>query len=87
MSFLALSNINFQFSVKKLTQKSYTATKVLPTTNWVKLIDKKEFAKAALNENSETFVMHITALKVLTTMPIHPSKAFQIQDKPILAVL
>ena len=48
---------------------------------------KREFTKIALDKNSETFVMHIAALEILTTMPIYSSKAFQIQDNFILAAL
>ena len=61
----------------------------LPTTSWVKLIDKKKFAKAALIENSKTFMVHISTLKVATAMLIHLLRTSQISelDKPTLAVL
>lgn len=36
---------------------------VLSTTNLVKLIDKKEFIKIALDDNSEIFVVYIVELK------------------------
>ncbi len=80
MPFLTLSNADFQFGAEKLTSRIYTAVEALPTTSWVKLIDKREFAKAALDENSKTFVVHVAALKVPTAMLIHPSGAFQVQD-------
>lgn len=51
---------------------------VLFTTYWGELIDKWEFAKATLNENSKTFVVYVAALEVLTTIPIHPSKTSQV---------
>ena len=38
----------------------------MPTTSWVELIDRKEFAKAALDENLETFEIHILALEGIT---------------------
>ena len=47
----------------------------------VELIDKKEFAKTALDEESETFMVHIAALKAssgLAKMTMHPSQAAQI---------
>ena len=47
---------------KKLTWRSYTTAKALPTTKWVELINKKEFAKAALDGNSKTFVVHVASL-------------------------
>ncbi len=75
MPFLALSNADFQFSAEKLTWKTYTTTEALPTTSWVKLIDKREFARVALDKNLETFVIHVSALAATTT---HPSQATQI---------
>ncbi len=71
MPFLALSNANFQFSAEELTWRTYTVVKALPTTSQVKLINKREFFKAALNENLETFVVHILALD-FTKSSIHP---------------
>lgn len=46
----------------------------LPTTTWVKLIDKKEFAKAVVNKNLETFIVHVSALKATGDL-IHPFQA------------
>ena len=59
----------------------------LSTTNQIELINKKEFAKAALNENFETFVVHITTLEVPITMSIHFFRAPQVQDNFTLAAL
>ncbi len=85
--FLALSNADFQFSAEELTWRSYTVAEALPYTSWVKPIDKREFAKAALDKNSEIFVGHVIALEIPTMMPIHFSKVSQIQDDFTLAVL
>ena len=52
MPFFALSHADVQLIEKELIWRSYTTTKALPTTKRVELIDKKEFAKAVLNENS-----------------------------------
>ena len=72
MPFLTLSNADIQFLEKELTWRSYTTAKALPTTKRVELIDKKEFVKAALNENSETFVVHVATLEApLSGMTIH----------------
>ncbi len=71
MLFLALSNADFRFGAEKLTWRSYTATEALPTTSQVKLIDEREFAKAALDENLETFVVHVSALDIAESL-IHP---------------
>ncbi len=75
MLFLALSNADFQFSAEKLTWRTYIAAEALPTTSRFKFIDKREFIRAALDENSETFVVHVSALEAMT---IHPSRAAQI---------
>ena len=79
MLFLTLSNADIQFVEKELTWKSYTAALALPTTKRVELIDKKKFAKVALDEESETFVVHVAALKTpLAGMTIYSSQKAQI---------
>ena len=79
MPFLTLSNADIQFVGKELTWRSYTIVEALPTTKQVELIDKKEFSKAALDEESETFVVHVAALEApLAGMVIYPSRAAQI---------
>ncbi len=76
MPFLSLSNANVKFAeLGKLTWRTYTAAKALPTTSRVELINKREFARAALDENSETFVVHVSALEAMT---IYPSRTAQI---------
>ncbi len=75
MLFLAFINADFQFSTEKLTWRTYTAAEALPTTSWVKFINKREFARAALDKNSETFVVHVSVLEATT---IHLSRAAQI---------
>lgn len=65
MSFLSFNNINIQFGTERLIWRLYIIAKALPTTRRVKLIDKMRFARTALNKNSETFVVHITALDVV----------------------
>ncbi len=77
MLFLAFSNADIQFGAEELTWRTYTVAEALPTTSRVELIDKREFAKAALNRNSETFVMHVSALDVAELL-IHPSRTAQI---------
>ncbi len=47
----------------------------LPTTSWVEVINKKEFAKAVLDKNSETFVVYVATLEEIM---IYPSRAAQI---------
>ncbi len=79
ISFLSFNNINVKFAeLEKLTWRSYIAAKALPITNRVKIINKKKFAKAALNKNFETFVIYVAALEVLTAMSIYLSRVFQV---------
>ncbi len=75
MPFLALSNADFQFSAEELTWRTYSITEALPTTSRVDLINRREFAKAALDESSETLVVHVATLEAMT---IHPFRAAQI---------
>ena len=71
MPFLTLSNADIQFAEKELTWRSYIAKKALPTTQRVKLIDKKEFAKVVLDENIGAFVMYMSFLSLRSKMTIH----------------
>ena len=81
MPFLTLSNADVLFSERELTWNSYTVDEALPTTKRIELIDKKEFAKAALDKESETFFVHVAALEApLTGMPIHSSRASQVDS-------
>ena len=76
MPFLTLSNTDVQFIEKELTWRTYTTAEALPTTKRVELINKKEFAKAALDENSETFVDYVVSLNL--TPGIYPDRTAQI---------
>ena len=76
MPFLTHSNADIQFAKKELTERSYTTEKALPTTRWVELIEKKEFAKAALDENVKAFVVHVASFT--SKMSIHPARKAQI---------
>ena len=49
----------------------YTTAKAISTTKQVEIINKKEFAKTALDEHVETFVVHVISL---LTMAIHPAR-------------
>ena len=45
---------------------SYIVAKALPTTKRVEVIDKKEFAKGALDEHVKASVMHVTFLSIIS---------------------
>ena len=50
---------------KELTWRSYITVEAIPIFKRVKLIDKKKFAKAALDENFETFVIHVASFNLV----------------------
>ena len=78
MPFLTLSKANIWFVERKLVWRTYTAAEALSITRRVEIIDKREFAAAALNADNETFVVHVVALAEPTTMPIHSSRQAQV---------
>ena len=78
MPFLTLSKADVRFVERGLVWRTYTAAEALSTTKRVKIIDKREFAVAALNADNETFVVHIAALAESTTMPIYSSRQAQV---------
>lgn len=66
MPFLAFSNTNVEFTkCGKFIWRSYTNAKALSTTNKVELIDKKKFAKAAMNKNLKTFIIYVSAFEAI----------------------
>ena len=78
MLFLKLSIVNMLFGKKTLTWKSYTTNKTLPTTKWIQLIDQKEFVIAALDADSNTFIVHV-AIRERDEMTIDPNQKSQIK--------
>ena len=65
MLILTLTNADIQFAEKKLSWRFYTAVEALPSMKWVEVINKNEFAKAALDEEPKTFMVYVTALGAL----------------------
>ena len=78
MPFLKSSNANVAFGEGTLTWKSYTTNKALPTTERVRLVDPKEFVIAALDADSETFVVHV-AIREQEEMAMNPDRKAQIE--------
>ena len=73
MPFHTFSNGNIQFIEKELTWRSYTTAEPLLNTKRLELINKKEYAKAALDEKSETFVIWVASLNLI--LGIHSDRA------------
>lgn len=69
---LTILNTNMQFVEKKFKWRSYITAKVLSTTKRVELINKREFAIAALDKNIEIFMIYIATLSATLVMQIHP---------------
>ena len=78
MLFLTVSKADKRFAERELVWRTYTTTEALSTTRRVEIINKKEFAAAALNADNKTFMMHVAALAEPTTIPIYPSHQAQV---------
>lgn len=72
MLFLTFSNADIQFAEEKLIWRSYITGEVLLTNQRVELIDKKNLAKAALDESVEAFIVHMASL--ISEMSIYPAE-------------
>lgn len=71
--FLVFGNANIKFANQELIWRSYSAIKAQPITKKVKINNKNKFAKTALNEDCDNFIIQIAALRVLK-MTNHSSK-------------
>lgn len=78
MLFLAFSNSNVSFALKKLTWRSYATLKALSITRRIKVINQKEFAIATLDPNKEVFVVHVVSLSLRFKVLIHRTWEAQI---------
>lgn len=70
MIFLNFSNANIQISTESFTGTIYYSPVVFGTTRHEQLINKDKFAQLTLEENSETFFVHVIALNT-ETQTIH----------------
>ena len=75
--FLILRNVDVLFSERELIWRFYLAAEALSTTKRMKIIDKKEFAKAALDENVEAFVVYMISFN-RNSILIHLAREAQI---------
>ena len=78
MLFFTFSKADIRFVERELVWRIYTAKEALPTTGRVEIIDKREFAAAALNAYNEMFVLYVATLAEPTTMLIHSSCQTQV---------
>ena len=63
MFFLALSKVEVNFAKQELTWRTYSLDKALPTTKRVQIIDRREFAAAALALDKKAFLVHVAYLR------------------------
>ena len=78
MLFLKISNAEVSFGEEILTWRTYIINEALPTTKQVQIIDPKEFVIAALDVNSETFMMHV-AIWEQEEMPVYSKRQAQVR--------
>ena len=85
MLFLTLSGANIDFLGWELWWRTYTTEEALSTIKCVELVDKKEFAAATRDPESETFVIYIASLSSdaptsssLFEHDVHSSRRLQI---------
>lgn len=78
MPSIIFNNVDIKFAKKKLIYRTYTNENTLTTTCSIKFINKKKFAKMALDENIKTFVIHISSLDLRLKITIHLAKNAQI---------
>ena len=77
MLFLKISNADVLFGEETLTWRIYTTNEALPTTERVQIVDPKEFVIAALDVDSETFVLHV-AIREREEIPVHSKRQAQV---------
>ena len=75
--FLIVSNVNIQFAEKELISRTYTTAKVLFTNQKIELINKEDFAQAALDANIKAFVLHVSSLSLRLKIIIHLARNVQ----------
>ena len=78
MLFLTFSKADIRFAELELVLRTYTAARTLPTIRRVEIVNKREFAAAALNADDEIFMTYVAALAKPTTIPIYLSRQTQV---------
>lgn len=73
MLFFSIIRANIEFGAEIFIRRTNIATKTLPTTKWVELIDKSKFMKMVLDKYYETFVEYevILLISELAGIMIH----------------
>ena len=85
ISFLTLNEAHVDFSGQELRWRTYTTKETLPTTKYIKLVGKKEFAVVALDPKHETYVVHVgsvssDALPSSSLFDVYPFRRTQISS-------
>ena len=74
MFFLTLSGADVDFLDWKLRQKTYATKEALPTTKYVKLVDKKKFATVVFDLEYEIYVVHVGSVSFVALPNSSPPK-------------
>ena len=85
MPSLTFSNIDIYFAKEELIRRFYTIKKATLTTNQVGFVNKKEFAKAALDENVKVFIIYMSFFNLKSIYPDKKARiAFLFTEKVII---
>lgn len=74
MPFFILNSANLRFTERELVWRANNTAKKLPTTRRLEVIGMIKFAAKALNEEDETFVMHMAATSIRATLNVYISQ-------------
>ena len=91
MLFLTLSNVDIDFSGRELRWRTYTTKEVFPTTKYIELVGKKEFAAATLDPKYKTYIIHVTSINStlliasLESIPLNVHLSQRIQISSLIA--
>ena len=78
MLFLKLSNADMSFSKETLAWRTYITNEALPIIEQVQIINKKNFVIAALDANSEMFIVHVV-IQEQEKILVHSKRQAQIK--------
>ena len=74
MLFLTLCSADIDFLGRELRWRTYTTKEALQLTRRIELVDKKEFAVAALDPEYETYLVHVGSVSSDTSPSFSPLK-------------
>ena len=82
MLFLTLNGADVDVLGRELLWRTYTTKETLPTTRYIELVDKKEFAVTALNPEHELYVVHVESISSVPLLSFSPFNAVYPSYRP-----